>query len=164
MQIVRCLPPLLCVGVFWTKLCIHDKCMTVQMMGSYISGCCYLHYVDKASQLLAFMQEITVSLSCSGTPPSPSSSPPPPLSSSSYNYARPVPAVLLQIINVHWLPGAKLARGSNNMGIFVARSFCHIWLARGPQGIFVALYIHRKNLATGHSKMCLRSGMRPVLR
>ena len=37
------------------------------MMGSYISGYCYLHYVDKASQLLAFMQEITVSLSCSGT-------------------------------------------------------------------------------------------------
>lgn len=112
--------------------------MTVQMMGSYISGYCYLHYVDKASQLLAFMQEITVSLSCSGTPPSPSSSPPPPLSSSSYNYARPVPAVLLQIINVHWLPGAKLARGSNNIGIFVV------------------LYIHRKELATGHSRMCLR--------
>ena len=84
---------------------------------------------------------ITVSLSCSGTPPFPSSSPPPPLSSSSYNYARPVPAVLLQIINVHWLPGAKLARGSNNMGVFVA------------------LYIHRKKLATGHSRMCLRPGL-----
>ena len=43
------LTSIVCGCVEWTKLCIHDKCMTVQMMGSYISGYSSIMWIRPAS-------------------------------------------------------------------------------------------------------------------